>query len=244
VVQDRRWGSSKTGGDSGLTAGREWLSNAVRASREKTTTLGIVPGAHGRWVGTWNEGPCSSTDTVSLVSFARVRRSRLSAAFRRRPKGYGGTRRRVRKATPMSHALGVTTDGPKGRRVCGMRRQKKRKDRAWLDTATRFPSSPLRGSPDADARLRRCHTSCEALPVVRTWLPRSAACAPAAPALPTRNRLHCEKSPSGVQPLDRLGSVQRLGELHEVGATVNSVEADPPAALREALRAGNLACPT
>lgn len=73
-----------------------------------------------------------------------------------------------------------------------------------LDTATRFPSSPLRGSPDprADARLRRCHTSCEALPVVRTWLPRSAACAPAAPALRTRNRgRSCERSsPASSRP--------------------------------------------
>lgn len=73
-----------------------------------------------------------------------------------------------------------------------------------LDAATRFPSSPLRGSPDprADARLRRCHTSCEALPVVRTWLPRSAACAPAAPALPTRNRgRSCERSsPASSRP--------------------------------------------
>ena len=64
-----------------------------------------------------------------------------------------------------------------------------------LDAETRFPSSPLRGSPDADARLRRCHTSGEALPVVRTWLPRSAACAPAAPALRPRDRgSQCRRS--------------------------------------------------
>lgn len=48
-----------------------------------------------------------------------------------------------------------------------------------------FAARPI---PDADARLRRCHTSCEALPTVRTCSARSAACAPAAPALRTRNR--------------------------------------------------------
>ncbi|MDI6774623.1 MAG: hypothetical protein QME60_04405, partial [Verrucomicrobiota bacterium] len=41
-----------------------------------------------------------------------------------------------------------------------------------------------------------------------------------------RNRRSGGKSPSGVEPLDRFGYVHRLGELREVGDSVNGVESD------------------